>query len=94
MPLPMSYLRVPADFMIGHDVLVPASAAAVPFDRVIFNFPHVPGKNNIRHNRGLLTAFLSSAFHVLADRGEVLVALCQGQVGRRGEPPCNHPCSS
>lgn len=72
--------------LIGHDLLVPASAGAMPFDRVIFNFPHVPGKNNIRHNRGLLTAFLSSAFHVLADKGEVLVALCQGQVGRPGKP--------
>lgn len=51
------------------------------FDRVIFNFPHWRGKSNNRYNRELLDNFLQSASHVLANQGEIHMALCEGQGG-------------
>ena len=50
-----------------------------PFDRVIFNFPHAPGKQNIRRNRELLHAVCGAA--ALAPGGELLIALDGGQGG-------------
>ena len=52
-----------------------------PFDRVQFNFPHWRGKANNRYNRALLGDFLASAATVLSPRGEIHVALCDGQGG-------------
>ena len=49
------------------------------FDRVIFNFPHAPGKQNIRRNRELLHAVCAGA--PLAPGGELLIALDGGQGG-------------
>lgn len=52
------------------------------FDRVIFNFPHWPGKANIRYNRQLMEEFLASAVQVLRRHtGQVHVALLSGQCG-------------
>lgn len=52
------------------------------FHRIIFNFPHWRGKANNRYNRKLLDAFLASAVNVLdKKKGEIHMALCQGQGG-------------
>ena len=52
------------------------------FDRVIFNFPHAPGKQNIRRNRELLRAACANVERsLLAPRGELVVALDGGQAG-------------
>jgi len=52
------------------------------YDCVQFNFPHCPGKSNIRRNRLLLQAFLSSSSIVISEpHGEIHVALFANQGG-------------
>jgi hypothetical protein len=51
------------------------------FDTILWNFPHIAGKQNIRKNRTLLQNFLLSAATVLDTDGCVKVALCEGQSG-------------
>ncbi len=52
------------------------------FDKVIFMFPHVGGKMKIQLNRDLLKRFSLSVAKVLnPERGQVFVALCNGQGG-------------
>ena len=62
----------------GVDATAPGDLGG-PFDRVIFNFPHAPGKQNIRRNRELLHAVCGAA--PIAPGGELLVALDGGQGG-------------
>ena len=51
------------------------------FDIILWNFPHIIGKANIRYNRELLKLFLTSALQCLTPTGRVICALCGGQSG-------------
>ncbi|XP_008934134.1 PREDICTED: ferredoxin-fold anticodon-binding domain-containing protein 1, partial [Merops nubicus] len=51
------------------------------FDCIYFNFPHCGRKAGVVKNRELLARFFRSSAEVLAEEGEVHVALCNGQGG-------------
>jgi len=51
------------------------------FDIVVWNFPHVPGKANIKRNRILLYNFFKSAKNVINDDGMIITSLVGGQSG-------------
>lgn len=57
-------------------------SASTKYDVVLWNFPHVKGKQNNRYNRNLLQSFFRSSQNVLAsDSSCVLISLCEGQSG-------------
>ena len=60
------------------------------YDTVIFNFPHIGGKNKIQSNQALLKDFFVSvgSSGLLADKGEVHVTLCCGQGGTPADSGC------
>ncbi|KAF6333069.1 ferredoxin-fold anticodon binding domain containing 1 [Rhinolophus ferrumequinum] len=57
------------------------------FDRIYFNFPHCGRKAGVARNRELLARFFQSCAEVLAEEGEVHVALCRGQGGTPADNP-------
>uniref|UniRef100_G1PR02 Ferredoxin-fold anticodon binding domain containing 1 n=1 Tax=Myotis lucifugus TaxID=59463 RepID=G1PR02_MYOLU len=58
------------------------------FDRICFNFPHCGRKAGVARNRELLAKFFrSDCADVLAEEGEVHVALCKGQGGTPADNP-------
>ncbi|XP_036180215.1 ferredoxin-fold anticodon-binding domain-containing protein 1 isoform X2 [Myotis myotis] len=57
------------------------------FDRICFNFPHCGRKAGVARNRELLAKFFQSCAGVLAEEGEVHVALCRGQGGTPADNP-------
>ncbi|XP_021093562.1 ferredoxin-fold anticodon-binding domain-containing protein 1 isoform X2 [Heterocephalus glaber] len=57
------------------------------FDRIYFNFPHCGRKAGVAKNRELLAKFFQSCAYVLAEEGEVHVALCRGQGGTPADKP-------
>ncbi|NXY24207.1 FDXA1 protein, partial [Atrichornis clamosus] len=57
------------------------------FDCIYFNFPHCGRKAGVVKNRELLACFFRSASEVLAEEGEVHVALCNGQGGTPADQP-------
>ncbi|NXU37496.1 FDXA1 protein, partial [Drymodes brunneopygia] len=57
------------------------------FDRVYFNFPHCGRKAGVAKNRELLARFFRSCAEVLAQDGEIHVALCNGQGGTPADQP-------
>ncbi|NXK98850.1 FDXA1 protein, partial [Formicarius rufipectus] len=57
------------------------------FDCIYFNFPHCGRKAGVVKNRELLARFFRSCAEVLAEEGEVHVALCSGQGGTPADQP-------
>ncbi|NXI21090.1 FDXA1 protein, partial [Sterrhoptilus dennistouni] len=57
------------------------------FDRIYFNFPHCGRKAGVVKNRQLLARFFHSCTEVLAQEGEIHVALCNGQGGTPADQP-------
>ncbi|NWV33631.1 FDXA1 protein, partial [Grantiella picta] len=57
------------------------------FDCIYFNFPHCGRKAGVVKNRELLARFFQSCADVLAEEGEVHVALCNGQGGTPADQP-------
>ncbi|NXH14533.1 FDXA1 protein, partial [Bucco capensis] len=57
------------------------------FDCIYFNFPHCGRKSGVVKNRELLAHFFHSSAEVLAQDGEVHVALCNGQGGTPADQP-------
>ncbi|KAM6173310.1 ferredoxin-fold anticodon-binding domain-containing protein 1 [Erethizon dorsatum] len=57
------------------------------FDRIYFNFPHCGRKAGVAKNRELLAKFFQSCADILAEEGEVHVALCRGQGGTPADKP-------
>ena len=54
---------------------------SINFKTVIFNFPHVGGKSNIRACRRLLENSFKSIIEFIDDDSHVLITLCRGQGG-------------
>ncbi|EHH56744.1 hypothetical protein EGM_06214 [Macaca fascicularis] len=57
------------------------------FNQIYFNFPHCGRKAGVAKNRELLAKFFQSCADVLAEEGEVHVALCRGQGGTPADKP-------
>ncbi|NWI98198.1 FDXA1 protein, partial [Pitta sordida] len=57
------------------------------FDCIYFNFPHCGRKAGVVKNRELLAHFFHGCAEVLAEEGEVHVALCNGQGGTPADQP-------
>ncbi|XP_054853888.1 ferredoxin-fold anticodon-binding domain-containing protein 1 [Eublepharis macularius] len=57
------------------------------FDCIYFNFPHRGRKVGVKKNKELLARFFCSCADVLAEKGEVHVALCRGQGGTPADQP-------
>lgn len=59
------------------------------YDVIIWNFPHIVGKQNIKYNRLLLRSFLNSAGHnrnhLLKANGSILISLCENQSGTKSK---------
>ncbi|XP_041367872.1 ferredoxin-fold anticodon-binding domain-containing protein 1 homolog [Gigantopelta aegis] len=60
---------------------------SLTFSTLVFNFPHIGGKSNIKRNRALLNDFFSSAVQIMEPGGQILVTLCKGQGGTPADYP-------
>lgn len=57
--------------------------ASRKFDLIWWNFPHYPGRQNIKYNRGLLQRTFLSASNLIKDEGSIQVSLRHDQSGLR-----------
>lgn len=73
---------------------MPDRFADLDLDIILWNFPHIPGKQNIKYNRELIQNFLDSSKKVITKSDQintsskkrcVVLTLCEGQSGLKAK---------